>query len=143
MTTATVAVPQARGRAPVSWVVSDALAMTRRNLLRYVRLPNLLVFSTIQPVMFVLLFAYVFGGAIKGALPPGVPVRFRQPDEPAVLGQAQAGGVAVRRVLDAELTLLQAAVDERDALGMERVRQALADHAGQVGQGLAGADVVH
>ena len=44
---------------------SDALAMTWRNLIRYVRLPNLLVFSTVQPVMFVLLFAYVFGGAIK------------------------------------------------------------------------------
>lgn len=43
--------------------------MTRRNLLRYTRLPQLLVFSTIQPVMFVLLFAYVFGGAIQT---PGV-----------------------------------------------------------------------
>lgn len=39
--------------------------MTKRNLLRYIRLPQLLVFSTIQPVMFVLLFAFVFGGAIK------------------------------------------------------------------------------
>ena len=47
------------------YAVSDALAMTWRNLIRYVRLPTLLVFSTIQPVMFVLLFAYVFGGAIK------------------------------------------------------------------------------
>lgn len=46
------------------WAASDALAMTHRNLLRYVRLPQLLVFSTIQPVMFVLLFAFVFGGAI-------------------------------------------------------------------------------
>ena len=43
--------------------------MTRRNLMRYTRLPQLLVFSTIQPVMFVLLFAYVFGGAIQT---PGV-----------------------------------------------------------------------
>jgi len=65
MTTATVTVPEARGRAPVSWVLSDAAAMTRRHLLRYLRLPNLLVFSTIQPVMFVLLFRYVFGGAIQ------------------------------------------------------------------------------
>src|SRR5438309_2543263 len=39
--------------------------MTRRNLLKYVRLPQLLVFSTVQPVMFVLLFTYVFGGAIR------------------------------------------------------------------------------
>lgn len=48
----------------VTWNLADALVITRRNLLYYVRLPQLLVFSTIQPVMFVLLFSYVFGGAI-------------------------------------------------------------------------------
>jgi ABC-2 type transport system permease protein/oleandomycin transport system permease protein len=53
------------------WTVSDALAMTRRNLIRYTRIPSLLVFSTVQPVMFVLLFTYVFGGAVRG-LPPGI-----------------------------------------------------------------------
>ncbi len=53
----------------IDWLVSDILVMTKRNLLRYVRLPQLLVFSTIQPVMFVLLFAFVFGGAIST---PGV-----------------------------------------------------------------------
>jgi ABC-2 type transport system permease protein len=47
------------------WAVKDVLALTKRNLLRYSRVPQLLVFSTIQPVMFVLLFAYVFGGAIN------------------------------------------------------------------------------
>ncbi len=47
------------------WLISDTLAITKRNLLRYVRLPTLLIFSTIQPIMFVLLFRYVFGGAIK------------------------------------------------------------------------------
>ncbi|MFQ5794388.1 MAG: ABC transporter permease [Candidatus Bipolaricaulia bacterium] len=47
------------------WTISDALVMTKRNLMYYVRLPQLLVFSTIQPVMFVLLFNYVFGGAIN------------------------------------------------------------------------------
>jgi ABC transporter DrrB family efflux protein len=56
--------PPASGRLPLRWVVSDALAVTGRNLLRYRRIPTLLLFSTIQPVMFVLLFAYVFGGAI-------------------------------------------------------------------------------
>jgi ABC-2 type transport system permease protein/oleandomycin transport system permease protein len=61
----TVAAPVITGRMPPAWVASDALVMTKRNLLRYLRLPNLLVFSTVQPVMFVLLFAYVFGGAIK------------------------------------------------------------------------------
>ena len=53
----------------LNYTVSDALAMTRRNLIRYVRIPTLLVFSTVQPIMFVLLFAYVFGGAIKGLAP--------------------------------------------------------------------------
>jgi ABC-2 type transport system permease protein/oleandomycin transport system permease protein len=43
-----------------------------RNLRHFVRQPQLLVFSTIQPIMFVLLFAYVFGGAVQGALPGGV-----------------------------------------------------------------------
>jgi ABC-2 type transport system permease protein/oleandomycin transport system permease protein len=47
----------------------DIAAVTRRNLIRVARTPQLLVFSTIQPVMFVLLFRYVFGGAIH---PPGV-----------------------------------------------------------------------
>jgi len=47
------------------WTLSDIIVMVRRNLLRYLRLPQLLIFSTIQPVMFLLLFAFVFGGAIK------------------------------------------------------------------------------
>ena len=39
--------------------------MARRNLLRIPRAPDLLLSFTVQPVMFVLLFAYVFGGAIE------------------------------------------------------------------------------
>src|SRR5436309_13262478 len=53
------------------WTIVDALTVTKRNLIHITRVPQLLVFSTIQPVMFVLLFTYVFGGAIKAALPPG------------------------------------------------------------------------
>ncbi len=52
--------------------VTDAAVVTRRNLRHFVREPGLLVFSTIQPIMFVLLFVYVFGGAIEGSLPAGV-----------------------------------------------------------------------
>lgn len=44
--------------------------LVRRNLLRIRRLPQLLVFATIQPVMFLLLFNYVFGGSIGMSLPP-------------------------------------------------------------------------
>lgn len=58
-------------RVPLRRVVTDTLVITRRNLLRNVRLPQLLLFSTIQPVMFLLLFNYVFGGAIGGSLPAG------------------------------------------------------------------------
>ena len=54
-------------RIPVSWVVADALVITRRNLMKYLRAPEWLVFSTLSPVMFVLLFAYVFGGALSGS----------------------------------------------------------------------------
>jgi ABC transporter DrrB family efflux protein len=52
--------------------VTDARIVTGRNLRHFIRQPQLLIFSTIQPVMFVLLFAYVFGGAVKGSLPQGV-----------------------------------------------------------------------
>jgi ABC transporter DrrB family efflux protein len=53
--------------------VTDAVVVTVRNLRHFIREPSLLLFSTIQPVMFVLLFVYVFGGAIEGSLPAGVP----------------------------------------------------------------------
>jgi len=45
--------------------ISDALVVARRNLLRIPRQPDLLVSFTVQPIMFVLLFVLVFGGAIK------------------------------------------------------------------------------
>jgi ABC-2 type transport system permease protein len=43
----------------------DILGITRRNLLRIVRTPQLLFFSIIQPTILLLLFRYVLGGAIK------------------------------------------------------------------------------
>ena len=45
--------------------VSDTLVLARRNLMRIPRQPDLLIAYTVQPVMFVLLFVYVFGGAIQ------------------------------------------------------------------------------
>jgi ABC transporter DrrB family efflux protein len=45
--------------------VSDTLVLAKRSLLRIPRAPDLLLSFTVQPIMFVLLFAYVFGGAIK------------------------------------------------------------------------------
>ena len=47
------------------WNFTDTYVVIRRNLMYYVRQPQLLVFSTIQPIMFLVLFTYVFGGAIS------------------------------------------------------------------------------
>ncbi len=52
--------------------VTDTAVVTGRNLRHFIRQPDLLVFSTIQPVLFVLLFVFVFGGAIGRSLPHGV-----------------------------------------------------------------------
>jgi ABC transporter DrrB family efflux protein len=52
--------------------VTDTAVVTGRNLRHFIRQPDLLVFSTIQPVLFVLLFVYVFGGAIGRSLPHGI-----------------------------------------------------------------------
>ena len=46
------------------WAVSDTLMITKRNLLVWMRVPAYIVFTVIQPVIFVLMFRYVFGGAI-------------------------------------------------------------------------------
>lgn len=75
MSTATTANParvdansERQAQASTGKILADGLAVTRRNLRHWTRQPQLLVFSTIQPVMFVLLFRFVFGGAIGGTL---------------------------------------------------------------------------
>jgi ABC-2 type transport system permease protein len=45
-------------------VIADAHTVAKRNIIKIKRVPDLLVFTTLSPIMFVLLFAYVFGGAI-------------------------------------------------------------------------------
>ncbi len=52
-------------------VLADADVVARRNLIKIKRVPDLLVFTTLQPIMFVLLFSFVFGGAIGSALGGG------------------------------------------------------------------------
>lgn len=49
---------------PVRWLFSDAWLFTRRHLAHIRQIPEKLLDVTVQPIMFVLLFAYVFGGAI-------------------------------------------------------------------------------
>ena len=71
----------------ISWAVTDTLTITRRNLLVWMRVPAYLVFTVIQPVMFVLLFRYVFGGAIPVRGIPGGYVNFLMP---GIIGQTAA-----------------------------------------------------
>lgn len=66
----TAATTTSRSRVGLAQGIKDTLVITRRNLLRNIRLPQLLILSTVQPVMFLLLFTYVFGGAIGQSLPP-------------------------------------------------------------------------
>jgi len=55
--------PSGAGR--VGWLLTDTWTITVRSLITYMRTPEALFFSTLQPIMFVLLFRYVFGGAIN------------------------------------------------------------------------------
>jgi len=90
---------------PLTDAVSDILAVAGRNLLTYVRVPQLLVFSTIQPVIFVLLFRYVFGGAVQ--VPGGNYVNFLMPGifvQTTVFG---AIGTAVGLATDLQTGLLE------------------------------------
>ena len=81
-------------RPALYWTFADAAAVTWRNLLQYIRIPQLLVFSTIQPVMFVVLFVFVFGGAIASSVPGGNYVNFLMPGifvQTAVFGSTATG----------------------------------------------------
>jgi ABC-2 type transport system permease protein len=74
MSTTAVTLPpieMRRGAGRLAGAANDSFAVATRNLIAYRRVPQLLVFSTIQPVIFVLMFRYVFGGAIS--LPGNTP----------------------------------------------------------------------
>ncbi len=45
-------------------VIGDSLTIAKRNVIKIKRVPDVLIFSTLSPIMFVLLFAYIFGSAI-------------------------------------------------------------------------------
>ena len=64
MSAATEAAPAGASTNPVGASVRDSLVIARRNLIRMTRIPEMILFGVIQPVMFVVLFTYVFGGSI-------------------------------------------------------------------------------
>jgi ABC-2 type transport system permease protein len=70
-TTRTTLAPGSRGGVVQS--VRDSLVIAKRNLLRMMRIPEMVIFGLIQPIMFVVLFSYVFGGSVNvgGSYAPG------------------------------------------------------------------------
>ena len=70
------------------WAVLDAFTLAQRNLIVWARVPAFIVFTLVQPVMFVVLFRYVFGGAIPVQTRGGY-VNFLMP---GVIGQTAAFG---------------------------------------------------
>jgi len=50
---------------PVSQSIRDSLVVAKRNLIRMSRIPEMVIFGLIQPIMFVVLFSYVFGGSMN------------------------------------------------------------------------------
>ena len=51
-------------RSKLAWAVADSAAVAKRNIIASIRQPQVLAFATFQPVLFVLIFRYVFGGSI-------------------------------------------------------------------------------
>lgn len=50
---------------PLGQSVRDSLVVAKRNLIRMSRIPEMVIFGLIQPIMFVVLFTYVFGGSMQ------------------------------------------------------------------------------
>ena len=77
----------------VRWALADGRVVAWRNLMQFARVPVLVVFTLFQPVMFVLLFRYVFGGAISN-LGPFEYVNYLLPGifvQTAIFGSTQTG----------------------------------------------------
>jgi ABC-2 type transport system permease protein len=70
----TDAAPVAAPTHPIGQSIRDSLVVGKRNLIRMSRIPEMVIFGLIQPIMFVVMFSYVFGGSmnIGGTTDPGV-----------------------------------------------------------------------
>jgi ABC transporter DrrB family efflux protein len=113
--TATTTTPTVHGW--LAHAVSDIAVITRRNLLFTVRLPQVLVLSSIMPVIFIVMFTYVFGGAIQQALPPAAAGRYVNWLLPGLLAQfALFGGAATASGLAEDLA--KGAIDRFRSLPM-------------------------
>lgn len=100
--------------------LSDIAAITRRNLLHTVRLPGVLVLSSTMPVIFILMFTNVFGGAVEGALPPAAAGAYVNWLIPGLIAQfALFGGAATAAGLADDLST--GSIDRFRSLPMSRL----------------------
>jgi ABC transporter DrrB family efflux protein len=97
------------------WAVSDTLTITRRNLLVWMRVPAYLVFTVIQPVLFVLMFRYVFGGAIPVSVRGGY-VNFLMPGIIAQTAAFATFGTAIALAIE----LKKGVIDRLRSMPMAR-----------------------
>jgi ABC-2 type transport system permease protein/oleandomycin transport system permease protein len=97
------------------WAVTDTLTITRRNLLIWMRVPAYLVFTVIQPVLFVLMFRYVFGGAIPVKVHGGY-VNFLMPGIIAQTAAFATFGTAIALAVE----LKKGVIDRLRAMPMAR-----------------------
>jgi ABC-2 type transport system permease protein/oleandomycin transport system permease protein len=97
------------------WAVSDTLTITRRNLIVWMRVPAYIVFTVIQPVMFVLMFRYVFGGAIPVNVPGGY-VNFLMPGILAQTAAFASFGTAISLAME----LKKGVIDRLRSMPMAR-----------------------
>jgi ABC transporter DrrB family efflux protein len=115
-TTLTTVTPAGARLAPTPNALADAMVIAKRHLLAYSRQPELLVFVFVQPVMFVLLFRYVFGGAISN-VPGGRYVDFLMP---GIITQTVGFGAMNTAIAMAD-DLQKGIIDRFRSLPMSRV----------------------
>lgn len=110
-------------RPALGWTIHDSIIITRATILASFRIPEALFFQLIQPVIFVILFAYVFGGAIPipGADPTSAPDAslYRQYLMPGIFGQTVAFAAAASTVGLAE-AMQRGIIDRYRALPMSQ-----------------------
>ncbi len=98
------------------WAVADSLTMMQRNLLLWVRVPAMIMFTIVQPIMFILLFRYVFGGAIPVHGIPGGYVNYLVPGIIAQTAAFTSFGTAVALALE----LKKGSIDRLRSMPMAR-----------------------
>ena len=100
----------------MSAAIADTMVLVKRNWLKFIRSPELLLGFTIQPIMFVTLFVFVFGGAVET---PGIPGDYSDFLMPGIIVQSLSFGGFVSAVGLAE-DLNKGLIDRFRSLPMAR-----------------------